>query len=153
MTDTLLPRGIPKPVTGTLSPYAVLDQFLAEMEASPDDFGLRSILADWCSENGMEDAAECLRWTVEKEKRPRDVLLGEWVWYELESVLATGIEYDPSPWSNLPAVIFRELGSWVTKSRTGESGDVGGRKAYKSFRAAEEALWAAWAKAKAEGKV
>jgi hypothetical protein len=41
-----------------------------EINRQPDDFAMRSALADLLLESGDELAAECLRWSVEKRRTP-----------------------------------------------------------------------------------
>jgi uncharacterized protein (TIGR02996 family) len=47
---------------------------------APDDLTLRSALADWFAEQGNELAAECLKWSVEKERTPKEYCYGGWQW-------------------------------------------------------------------------
>lgn len=62
----------------TTEPALIPFEWREAIEAAPDDFTVRLALADWFQEQGLELAADCLRWTVEKGRTPSDRGWGEY---------------------------------------------------------------------------
>jgi hypothetical protein len=120
---------------------ARLDAFHTLLDDAPQDWLIRSLLADWYADQGDSVAEDCLRWQAREKKRP----LGNdpedrWRWYDLA---AYGENDDPE--SNLPQSLFRclkELSYRVTADDS--AGEPNTHIFYPSRRAAEEDLLAAW---------
>lgn len=125
-----------------------LDAWHEMLDADPDDFAIRGLMADWYADQGDPAAEDCLRWQVGERKRPYkppEVAPGGLVqWYDGDY----GNGYDPE--SDLPAALWSEL----------RGGETWGHRSskdprwveYPTRRAAEEALLAAWRKLAARGQ-
>ena len=44
--------------------------FWNQLDDNPGDFTLLAVISDYCREQGDEEAAECLRWCLEKRRVP-----------------------------------------------------------------------------------
>jgi hypothetical protein len=108
---------------------SLLDAFFATLTQAPGDWLTRSALADWYEENGLDRAADCVRWMVRQQRRPSVNAAGMAFWFDAEQ---------PMPWTeraaHLPRALFQAL-----------SYTHGFYALYASLRQAEEALHAAWA--------
>jgi uncharacterized protein (TIGR02996 family) len=117
--------------------------FWAQIEAASDDPASRLVFADWLEDHGRPAAAECLRWLVRHRKRPQHIeapLGDSWGWLrDLRSPAVTATHGAMM----LPDRVFDRL--------KGGKGFLDVARFYRSRRAAEEALLAAWAKARAAG--
>jgi uncharacterized protein (TIGR02996 family) len=121
---------------------SVLEQLVGDLEAAPEDWKLRGVLADWFEDNGRPERAECLRWMVRQHKRPyggyRLGKLAVACWFNADTISA-GLG---DPESDIPGTLFLLL----------EGGKaVANHRSFPSLRQAEEALQAAWVRARAQG--
>jgi uncharacterized protein (TIGR02996 family) len=116
----------------------ILETFLDDLGRAPEDWDLRGVAADWAEDNGRPELAECLRWMVRQKKRPYPGVPAPSSWFNGEKVDPELPDHE----SNLPAAVYERL----------EGGtEVANHKLFPSPRAAEEALYAAWARARAGG--
>jgi uncharacterized protein (TIGR02996 family) len=115
----------------------MLESFYEELSRNPGDWGVRSVMADWCEEHDRTLHAECLRWMVRHRKRPLHSLLGTFTWFNADTIL--GDLGDPE--SDVPGVIYRYLKGRVTVNH----------RVYETLREAEEDFLAAWALARQQG--
>jgi hypothetical protein len=129
---------------------ARLDAFHALLDDDPQDWLIRSHLADWYADQGDSVAEDCLRWQAQEKKRPLSIgqrWIGQrWNWYDLATYEGRHdyLEVD-DPESDLPQPLFRclkELRYRVTAD--GPTGEPYTLVRYPSRRAAEEDLLAAW---------
>lgn len=114
------------------------DQFLLDLQQSPEDWNVRSIFADWCEDNDQPELAACLRWTVQAMKRPNLGSRGVGTWFNAATV-------DPAlgePASNIPEPLFRHLDG---------GNEVASQRTYASLTEAELALYRAWQLAGTQG--
>ncbi|TMJ00975.1 MAG: hypothetical protein E6G97_18760 [Alphaproteobacteria bacterium] len=116
----------------------VLHQFLKELAQSPENWGLRGIVADWYEDNQEVHRAECLRWMIQQRKRPYTRADKQATWFNADRI-SPGLG---DPESDIPEAIFKQL--------------EGGKPAanhitFGNFPEAEEAIQKAWAKARAGG--
>lgn len=117
---------------------SILVPFLEDLGRTPEDWILRSVLADWCEDNQQLELASCLRWMIKHHKRPYHASTGRATWFNADTI-SSGLG---DPESDLPGVLFQHLESeWV----------VANHKAYASSSEAELAFQAAWMKARAGG--
>jgi uncharacterized protein (TIGR02996 family) len=113
------------------------DQLLDALCSEPNDWKLRGVLGDWYEDNNCPDEAACLRWMVEQHKRPYHGASRNATWFNADKV-RKGLG---DPESDLPDALFRLL----------EGGkEIANHKRFPSARAAEEALLAAWRKARTQ---
>ena len=113
------------------------DQLFDELVQNPNDWKLRSILADWCEDNQRPDDALCLRWMITNKKRPYHGGVdtdAKATWFNANKI-SQGLGDTES---DLPEPLFVHLS--VGKV-------VANHISYDSVRAAEEAILAAWKKA------
>jgi uncharacterized protein (TIGR02996 family) len=117
---------------------SILDQFLNDVAATPEDWSLRGVLADWAEDNNRPQLAECLRWMIRRHKRPYHGSSGGGTWFNADTI-AQGLG---DPESDIPAAVFMLL----------EGGnEVANHKSFTTLRAAEEAFQLAWVKAMENG--
>jgi hypothetical protein len=63
---------------------ARLDAFHALLDYDPQDWLIRSLLADWYADQGDSMAEDCLRWQAREQKRPLNGGYGlRWRWYDM----------------------------------------------------------------------
>jgi hypothetical protein len=63
---------------------ARLDAFHALLDDAPQDWLIRSLLADWYADQGNSVAEDCLRWQAREQKRPLyNPSKQDWRWYDL----------------------------------------------------------------------
>jgi hypothetical protein len=126
---------------------ARLDAFHALLDYDPQDWLIRSLLADWYADQGDSMAEDCLRWQAREQKRPLNGGYGlRWRWYDMAEYQGRHdyLEVD-DPESDLPQSLFRclkELSYRVTADDP--VGEPNTLVLYPSRRAAEEDLLAAW---------
>src|SRR5262245_5364404 len=108
-----------------------VDALYLALTLSPDDWLLRSVLADSLEEAGLLPVAECVRWMVRHRKRPYRASDGDYLWFDAHSIRS---RVDPE--SDVPVEVYRHL--------TGEVGPWPIHRTYASLRAAEEDFHAAW---------
>jgi hypothetical protein len=124
---------------------ARLDAFHALLDDAPQDWLIRSHLADWYADQGDYMAEDCLRWQAREKKRP----LGSgqrWRWYDMAEYQGRHdyLEVD-DPKSDLPQPLFRRLKELRWRTRADDPVDEPDTVVrYPSRRAAEEDLLAAW---------
>lgn len=59
-----------------------LDSLHARLDAHPDDWATRLVLADLLTDLGRDDEAACQRWMAGRGRHPHHALsAGWWVWY------------------------------------------------------------------------
>lgn len=114
------------------------DQFLTELTETPDDWTLRCIFADWCDDNNQPEVAACLKWMIDRRKRPYRGSHGRATWFNADTI-TSGLG---DPESDIPGAIYDQL-------RGGQI--VANHQAFASLREAEEAFYDAWQKARADG--
>jgi hypothetical protein len=107
------------------------------LDANPDDWLTRKVLADAYADEGDDLAAECLRWTASARKRPRPHA-DEHQWYN-----ARDNRYGYDPESDLPEPLYQKL--------TGGTLAGSGYRRYATRRLAEQDLMRAWKQARASG--
>jgi hypothetical protein len=128
---------------------ARLDAFHALLDDDPQDWLIRSHLADWYADQGDSVAEDCLRWQAQEKKRP----LHRTALDRTALALVRPGQYEgrhdylevDDPESDLPQPLFRclkELRYRVTAD--GPTGEPYTLVRYPSRRAAEEDLLAAW---------
>jgi uncharacterized protein (TIGR02996 family) len=117
---------------------SMLEQFLSDLEQSPDDWTLRGVFADWCEDNQQVALAACLRWMAQHHKRPHRSSIGRATWFNADKI-TTGLG---DPESDVPGMVFERLEGGHT---------VANYREYPSHRAAEQAFHAAWLAAHREG--
>jgi len=117
---------------------SMLNQFLKDLGQAPDDWKLRSIVADWCEDNQETQRAECLRWMIKHKKRPYPSSAGKATWFNADKI-SPGLG---DPESDIPEGLFKHLdgGNQAANHRT-----------YGNFPESEEAIQQAWVKARAGG--
>jgi hypothetical protein len=108
----------------------VWDGFYEDLARDPENWQLRSVMADWCEDNDQPALAECLRWMVQHRKRPYSGASSTWTWFNADTVDAEQLD----PESDIPDRVFRHL--------TGQ--EAAHHKSYPSLRRAEEDFQAAW---------
>jgi hypothetical protein len=122
---------------------ARLDAFHALLDCDPQDWLIRSLLADWYADQGNWMAEDCLRWQAREKKRPRysPPYRQSWRWFDLAEY---GENDDPE--SDLPRPLFRCLKElrYCCVSDDDPTGEPNTLVRYSSRRAAEEDLLAAW---------
>jgi hypothetical protein len=123
--------------------YLALDEL-------PGDPVTTRALADWYEEQGNEEAAECLRWAVERERWPFQYRSSAglsvasqdwgdgWFWWAVED-RSYGREWGHPASCRLPAALWEHLPHTFTYGPAVF-------KEYPTLRAAYEALFAAWPK-------
>jgi hypothetical protein len=117
---------------------SMVEQFLKDLETTPEDWRVRGIFADWCEDNTQPQLAACLRWMTRLHKRPYHGASGRATWFNADTI-SSGLG---DPESDIPGVIYDLL----------EGGQkVANHKAYLSMRSAEEAFYSAWQKARERG--
>jgi hypothetical protein len=117
---------------------SILDSFLDDLSATPEDWSLRGVVADWAEDNNQPRLAESLRWMIREQKRPYHGSSGGGTWFNADTI-AEGLG---DPESDLPAVLFSRL----------EGGkQIANHKSFPTLRAAEESFLTAWVQAREQG--
>lgn len=62
----------------------------ARLDADPEDWGARLVLADLLEELGDERGARCQRWMATWKAAPRRVGVSSWAWYGILAVRRPG---------------------------------------------------------------
>ena len=114
------------------------EQFLADLLETPDDRTLRGVYADWCEDNDLPEAAECLRWMAAAGKRPMRGSTGIGVWFNGDTI-AKGLGDEES---DLPDGLYRRLEG---------GGEFVNHRTFGSLPEAERAIQTAWVKARKAG--
>jgi uncharacterized protein (TIGR02996 family) len=115
----------------------MLESFYEDLSRNPGDWGVRSVMADWCEEHDRTLQAECLRWMLLHRKRPHQGVSGTCSWFNADTIP----QGCGDPESDIPGAIYRHLKGQVTCNH----------RTYDSVRAAEDDFLAAWALARQEG--
>ncbi len=105
---------------------------------SPDDWHLRSVLADWYEDAGQQDVADCLRWMAQHRKRPFPSTEGSYHWFD-----AARDRTVMDPESTIPEPLYRRL--------RGKERDNKGFRDYGDLRSADEDFYRAWREARRRG--
>jgi uncharacterized protein (TIGR02996 family) len=116
---------------------AMLESFYEDLGRNPEDWKVRSVMADWFEDNANPTAAECLRWMIKHKKRPYHGSSGTFTWFNADSI-------DPGlgdPESDIPGVLYQHLKGQETAHH----------KTYDKLRTAEEDFVAAWTLARQGG--
>ena len=117
---------------------ATLESLYEQLTDKPEDWALRNVLADWYEEQGQQAAADSLRWTVRRRKRPYHGSSSIFTWFNADAI-GPGLG---DPESDLPGALYKHLQGGTESAH---------HKSYKSLRAAEEAFQAAWSSARGGG--
>lgn len=117
-----------------------LHPLLEDLYANPDDWGLRSIVADWYEDSGRLKEAEALRWMVSNKKRPYHTMSNrnDAAWF---GPMFPGHGVDPE--SDIPEELSVHL-------RNGQGSP--GEYRYNGTKQAEEAFVAAWIEWDSKGR-
>ncbi len=133
------------------------DSLMAGLDASPDDWTLRKVLADFFEESGEIEKAMAVRWMVDNKRRPcwqedagnstSDARRTNPTWYKhnRDGNIKEYFRFRCDPESDLPDVIFYRL--------PGRKKEDHQAVYYHSLREAEEAFVTAWVRAHKEGLV
>lgn len=116
------------------------EHLYAGLDGDPNDWTTRGILADLFEDEGEQDRADCLRWTIRHRKRPDRSDNGTYHWFNEETV-----NVDQDPESDIPAAIY-------TRMRAAEGLDKIYRN-YKSLPAADEDFFQGWLAARNLGLI
>ena len=86
-------------------------QFEAELDRDPANWGLRLIFADWLDEQGDHIAARCQRWMGENEKRPDfDIATESWDWWVVNNQHVYLVQWHPRLNSaTIPLHVFQKI--------------------------------------------
>lgn len=114
------------------------DRLYLALSDQPNDWATRAVLADWFEDAGQLAVAACMRWMVRQHKRPYPSTRGTSHWFN-----APRVTTDNDPESDLPEAVYNEL-----REPAGLD-DI--FRSYPTLRAADEDLYAAWARACAKG--
>lgn len=84
-----------------------LESLLAALEASPEDWTLMRVVADWHEDQGDLVAAQAWRWLAQERKRPYRAFGNEnqYHWYDGPKQLNPKVD----PESNLTTALFEAL--------------------------------------------
>jgi uncharacterized protein (TIGR02996 family) len=115
-----------------------LDQLYRSLTTQPDDWATRGILADWYEEAGQHGAAACLRWMIQRRKRPYSSTRGTFHWFN-----APRVTTDNDPESDIPEPVYELLGETAGLENV--------FRTYSTLRAADEDFYAAWRQAREKG--
>jgi hypothetical protein len=115
-----------------------LDTLYEGLVRSPDDWQLRTVLADWYEEAGQQEVADCLRWMVAQHKRPYKATSGTYHWFNMETA-TTGAD----PESDIPGPVYHKMQGREGLERTFRD--------YDDLRSADEDFYAAWREARQDG--
>ncbi len=114
------------------------EQLLDDLASAPGDWKLRGVLADWYEDNDQPEEAACLRWMIQQHKRPYRESDHGASWFNADTV-PPGLG---DPESDIPGPLFQELEGGLV---------LGNHRSFPTVRAAEEALLAAWRRARQAG--
>ena len=117
---------------------SILQHFLDDLCATPEDWALRGVVADWAEDNDQPRLAEALRWMIRHQKRPYLDSTGTGTWFNAETV-SPGLG---DPEADIPEEVYTHLDGGKKTAN---------HKKFPSMREAEESFLRAWAKARAEG--
>lgn len=125
-------------------PSTTFDALLDDICREPENWRLRSVLADWLEDEGRGEEAECVRWMARERKRACRQNDGCFEWF---GVSGEGMLGDPA--SDVPVWLWDRLagGHRTDWSMHNHKGYV----RYATRRRAELAILAAWKKARREG--
>jgi uncharacterized protein (TIGR02996 family) len=114
------------------------DELMEDLCRAPADWKMRGVLADWYEDNDQPEQAACLRWMIQHHKRPYHGAHRGATWFNADTI-GQGLG---DPESDIPGEVFRLL----------EGGkEVANHKSFTAVREAEEAILAAWSKARQAG--
>jgi hypothetical protein len=60
--------------------------FLEDLGQDPANWAVRSVMADWCEDNGLPAWAACLRWMTRQHKRPYSGSSGMFTWFNADTI-------------------------------------------------------------------
>jgi hypothetical protein len=115
-----------------------LQTLYAALHESPDDWQSRAILGDWFEEAGQQNFADCVRWMIDKRKRPYRSTTGTYHWFNAERVTTAS-----DPESDIPEAVYKLL--------QGREGLETIFRDYKDLPGAEEDFYIAWQRARDRG--
>ena len=122
--------------------HPTLDAFHAALDQNSEDWDTRFIMSDWYEEQGDLDTASAIRWQAHNQHCALN-LYTDWRWYNINQVRRP----NDHPPSDLPTDLFLVMAELSpSSSNTGLPMWL----VCASRRLAEETLWLAWPKWKAE---
>ncbi len=132
------------------------DSLMAALDASPDDWTLRKVLADFFDDEGEPEKAMAVRWMVDNKRRPcwqEDAGSSNlsarrtsptWYRHNRDGDIKEYFRFRCDPESDLPNRVFYRLPTRGTEDHA---------VYYHSLREAEEGFVAAWVLAHQEGLI
>jgi hypothetical protein len=115
-----------------------LDTLYEGLTRTPEDWQLRTVLADWYEDVGQQDVADCLRWMAMHRKRPYRSGSGTYHWFNVERVTTAA-----DPESDIPEAVYRRL--------RGREGLELVFRDYDNLKSADEDFYSAWREARRHG--
>lgn len=85
------------------------EQFRSALNAEPECFTLRLVIADWFAENDQSLAEECLRWTVEKRRVPNSYSTSKWWYWSNIGCIPSGMYTSEPFYDGFPTEVSRSV--------------------------------------------